>query len=77
MPRGVHERASLLPVLDQRYSVRGFWRENAAQIGSDACVKDVRRDWMYGLNYYAGHALPECPGNGREITVRDNQLTIR
>ena len=70
-------KIALLPVLDQRYSVRAFWRENSARIGDDACVKDVSRVWVYGLNYYAGHALPECAGDGRQITIRNNQLTIR
>ena len=51
---------AVLPVLDQRYSVRAFWNENASQI-EGACIKDVRRDWIYGLNYYAGRALSECP----------------
>jgi len=72
-----HFKIALLPVLDQRYSVRAFWRENANQLASDACIKDIRRDWMYGLNYYAGRALPECAENARQITVRENQLTIR
>jgi 4-amino-4-deoxy-L-arabinose transferase-like glycosyltransferase len=65
----------LLPVLDQRYSVRGFWRENAAQM-ENPCVKDVRRDWVYGLNYYAGHALPECSGATPQIVVRDGKLRL-
>jgi 4-amino-4-deoxy-L-arabinose transferase-like glycosyltransferase len=65
----------LLPVLDQRYSVRAFWRENASQI-EGACTKDVRRDWAYGLNYYAGRRLPECGESGPQITVRDGQLTL-
>jgi len=70
-------KIALLPVLDQRYSVRGFWRENSGQIASDACVKDVRRDWVYGLNYYAGHALPECAGEARQIVVQNNRLSLR
>ena len=70
-------KVALLPVLDQRYSVRGFWRENSGQIASDTCVKDVRRDWVYGLNYYAKHALPECGGDTRQIVVQNNRLTIR
>jgi 4-amino-4-deoxy-L-arabinose transferase-like glycosyltransferase len=67
---------AVLPVLDQRYSVRGFWRANAAQIESAACLKDVRREWVYGLNYYTGHPLPECSGTMPQIAVRDGQLTM-
>lgn len=70
-------KIALLPVLDQRYSVRAFWRENAGQIASDVCVKDLRRDWVYGLNYYAGRVLPECTGEPRQLVVHDNQLSLR
>ena len=73
-------KIGLLPVLDQRYSVRAFWREHAPQIES-ACLKDVRRDWTYGLNYYAGRALPECSGSAIQpqvqIVVREGQLQMR
>ncbi len=64
-----------LPVLDQRYSVRGFWSANAAQI-EGACIKDVRREWVYGLNYYAGRPLPECSGTQSQVAVRDGQLQL-
>lgn len=64
-----------LPVLDQRYSVRQFWRSNAAQI-ENACLKDVRRDWVYGLNYYAARNLPDCPGTPLEVTVGDGRLYL-
>ena len=68
---------ALLPVLDQRYSVRAFWRAHAQQLEAvDTCVKDVRRDWAYGLNYYAGHPLPACGESGLQIAVRDGQLTL-
>jgi 4-amino-4-deoxy-L-arabinose transferase-like glycosyltransferase len=68
-------KLTVLPALDQRYSVRAFWRANAAQI-EEACLQDVRRDWAYGLNYYAGRPLPECPGAALQIAVRDGQLTV-
>ncbi|MGH9612165.1 MAG: hypothetical protein ACRD4E_12260 [Bryobacteraceae bacterium] len=70
---------AVLPVLDQRYSVRAFWSANAAQI-QGACIKDVRRDWAYGLNYYAGRALPECSGPlippQVQVVVVDGQLRL-
>jgi hypothetical protein len=68
-------KLALLPVLDQRYSVRAFWRENAPQI-KEACLKDVPRGWAYGLNYYAGRPLPECSGNQLRVVVRDGQLQL-
>jgi 4-amino-4-deoxy-L-arabinose transferase-like glycosyltransferase len=69
-------KITVLPELDQRYSVREFWRANAAEIARDACVQDVRRDWVYGLNYYAQRSLPPCKGNEPRITVRDSRLTL-
>jgi len=76
-------KIAVLPVLDQRYSVRGFWRENVGRIEAGAggvCLKDVRRDWVYGLNYYAGHPLPECTGAEPQtfvqIGTRDGRLQV-
>ncbi len=71
-------KLSVLPVLDQRYSVRAFWRANATQI-EGACIKDIKdvpRHWVYGLNYYAGRALPECTGAGVQVLVRDGRLQL-
>jgi len=72
-------KIAVLPVLDQRYSVRGFWRANAAQIQA-ACIKDVRRSWVYGMNYYAGRPLPECSATALQVSVqiseRDGQLAV-
>lgn len=74
-------KIALLPVLDQRYSVRAFWRTHAQQLEAAAvCIKDVRRDWVYGLNYYAGRPLPECSGTSPQSVVsigaRDGRLQI-
>ena len=76
-------KITVLPVLDQRYSARAFWRANEAQIQS-SCLKnigrDVRRDWVYGLNYYAGRPLPECIGSAQpiaaQIGVRNGQVSV-
>ena len=68
-------KIALLPILDQGYSVRAFWRENAAQIET-SCLNGVGRNWTYGLNYYAGRPLPECSGSGPQIVVRDGRLTL-
>lgn len=69
-------KIAVLPELDQRYSVRAFWRAHAAEIAAGACVKDLRRDWVYGLNYYAGRALPACAGNELRVTAREGRLTV-
>jgi hypothetical protein len=71
-------KATTLPALDRDVSVRAFWRGHRAEI-ADACVdQNVRREWVYGLDYYAGHALPACTDawNGDTIVVRDGHLTV-
>jgi len=72
---------AVLPVLDQRYSVRGFWTIHAQQLEAvNVCIKDVRREWVYGLNYYVGRPLPECSGSQAQpqtqVVVRDGQLQL-
>jgi 4-amino-4-deoxy-L-arabinose transferase-like glycosyltransferase len=71
----VYIKARALPALDQRVSVRAFWREHP---DTNACLDWVRRDWVYGLNYYAGRVLPSCEGSPPGtpvITGRDDRLT--
>ena len=68
---------AVLPVLDRGYSVRGFARTHAQQLEAvDTCVNNVRRDWVYGLNYYAGRPLPECSGTAPQIAVRNGALVM-
>ena len=66
-----------LPPLDDRVSVRSFWRANQTQAAS-ACIDPiVRREWAYGLHYYAQSPLKECPGTeGHRISVVDGRLMI-
>jgi 4-amino-4-deoxy-L-arabinose transferase-like glycosyltransferase len=69
-------KLNTFPILDERVSVRGFWRANRAQ-AVNACLDDVRRDWEYGLNYYADRPLPECvPGFQPRISVQDGHLVF-
>ncbi len=74
----VYLKVSVFPVLDQRVSARGFWRahqEEAAQACLDSSVGPARE---YGLNYYAGRAIPRCAGgqSGRWIEERDGVLAV-
>jgi 4-amino-4-deoxy-L-arabinose transferase-like glycosyltransferase len=65
------------PILDERVSVRGFWRANQSR-AANACLDNVRRDWEYGLNYYAGHAMPACTNDQMRprIAVKDQRLVL-
>jgi hypothetical protein len=71
-----YEKWKAYPVLDERVSVRGFWRAGQPQ-AAGACLDGVRREWEYGLNYYAGHALPACDAGRRaRIIVKDGKLAL-
>jgi hypothetical protein len=71
-------KAKTFPILDDRVSVRGFWREHSAELAG-ACIDDaVRREWRYGLNYYAARELPTCTATDPvRITERDRRLVIK
>jgi hypothetical protein len=69
---------SAYPALDKIVSVRSFWRDHQTEV-SAACVDGVSRTWQYGLNYYAGHEVPECGAGDAQrprITTRDRQLVM-
>jgi 4-amino-4-deoxy-L-arabinose transferase-like glycosyltransferase len=69
--------SSTLAVLDQRYSVRSFWRAHQADVDRGCLDESVSRTWKYGLEYYARHELPECgnpPLPGVRIAVSDGAL---
>lgn len=69
-------KGAAFPELDDRVSVRGFWRTHAAQTAG-ACLDDIGRTWEYGLNYYAGHSFPACAaGKTPRITVVNGRLTV-
>ena len=55
------------PRLDAIVSARHLWYRIAPEANA-ICLDDVRRDWVYGLDYYAGMALPDC---------RDHPMPIR
>ena len=62
------------PELDDRVSVRGFWRTHQAE---GACLDGVPRAWEYGLNYYAGNPLHACAADeSPRIAVVDGRLKL-
>lgn len=52
-------KTNVMPMLDRHVSARPFYRQHGAWI-DEACLQDVNRDAVYGLQYYAGRALPLC-----------------
>lgn len=59
-----------LPVLDRTVSVRAFWRETGGRAALCCVEEEVDRDRRYGLNYYAGRALPPCAATADGCRVR-------
>ena len=73
----VYIKSFTFPELDSAVSVRRFWQSNPAAVES-ACYDNVNRAWQYGLNYYAVHALQDCPSSaaGPRIVVRNRRLVV-
>ena len=69
-------KGAAFPELDDRVSVRGFWRAHGAE-AAGACLEGVGRTWEYGLDYYAGHPFQACSaGETPKIVVKDGRLTL-
>ncbi len=70
-------KGAAFPELDDRVSVRGFWRTHHADAAS-ACIDNVGRTWEYGLNYYAERPFRACAeGETPRIVVVDGRLTVK
>jgi uncharacterized membrane protein (GlpM family) len=69
-------KGSTFPTLDDRVSVRGFWRTHHAK-AAGACIDGIGRTWEYGLNYYAGRPFHACAeGETPRIIVVNGRLTV-
>jgi 4-amino-4-deoxy-L-arabinose transferase-like glycosyltransferase len=61
-------KVAVAPELDQRISSRGIWREVQNRDGQ-VCLGELKRDWAYGMNYYAGRELPLCDANPKPLEI--------
>jgi len=69
-------KGAAFPELDDRVSVRGFWRAHGPE-ASGACLEGVGRGWEYGLNYYAERQFHVCEaGQSPKIVVVDGRLRV-
>ncbi len=74
----VYVKVRAFPLLDDRVSVRVFWREHSAEIAGACAADGLRREWRYGLNYYAGREFPDCTSTDRvRIGEQDRRLVIK
>jgi 4-amino-4-deoxy-L-arabinose transferase-like glycosyltransferase len=70
-------KGAAFPDLDDRVSVRGFWRTHHIDAAEGPCVDNVGRAWEYGLNYYAERPIRAClPGESPRIAVANGRLTV-
>ncbi len=70
-------KAKTYPALNERVSVRQFWRDHESDAANTCVADSVRREWRYGLNYYAARVLPPCSGPGQvEITEQSGKLEL-
>jgi 4-amino-4-deoxy-L-arabinose transferase-like glycosyltransferase len=68
-------KSAAFPPMEERVSVRGFWRAHQPQ-AARACVDGVARTPAYGLNYYAGRPLESCEGGSPRIVMQDGRLAL-
>jgi 4-amino-4-deoxy-L-arabinose transferase-like glycosyltransferase len=69
---GMLLKTTAYPVLDERVSARGLWRE-IARSKATVCDGGINRAWAYGLSFYRGSELPRCDDGG----VYDGVLRAR
>jgi hypothetical protein len=63
-----HLKTVATPELDRSVSARSLWRQIGGRAG-DVCVDNVKRDWVYGLNYYSVVPLPDCAQQPKPLQV--------
>ena len=70
----------IFPALDDRVSVRAFWRAHPTEIAQACLDETLRNDWKrYGLNYYAEKPIPFCKDapSATHITTSAGKLAIQ
>jgi 4-amino-4-deoxy-L-arabinose transferase-like glycosyltransferase len=58
------------PAIARVATARSLSLEVAAHPGQ-VCLGDIRRDWQYGLDYYAGTSLPACSAAPKPFQVTE------
>lgn len=62
-------KVQVFPVLDRQVSARVLWRRLHAEPADVCLAGPFPRALEYGLNYYAGRALPPCDEESRPVRV--------
>lgn len=56
------------PAIDRMATARDLGRQVLVHAQA-VCLEGVRREWQYGLNYYAGTSLPDCRTGAKPFRV--------
>ncbi|MEO8025867.1 MAG: glycosyltransferase family 39 protein [Bryobacteraceae bacterium] len=65
-------KVEILPVLDERVSVRGEFRK-LGRPATQVCAGDLHRARLYGFEYYFNAAIPECEDDPRSVVLSDER----
>lgn len=66
---GLYLKSVAYPMLDREVSARSLWRDLQKR-SNDICDGGANRDWIYGLSFYRGSAIPPCSPNDTRINIR-------
>jgi hypothetical protein len=67
----VHLKIKVFPALDKQAGTRSLWREVEPYV-AETCVGEVRRQVLYGLDYYSDSRLPDCSESPRPYRVESD-----
>ncbi|HEY1950603.1 MAG TPA: glycosyltransferase family 39 protein [Bryobacteraceae bacterium] len=66
---GIYLKVTAYPVIDQTVSARPLWEEIQSRSAS-ICEAGIKRDWLYGLNFYRGVSIPPCGSGNFDFELR-------
>jgi hypothetical protein len=66
---GIYLKVAAYPAIDQTVSARALWEEIQPHSKS-ICDSGIKRDWLYGLEFYRGAAIPPCGSGDFDFALR-------
>jgi 4-amino-4-deoxy-L-arabinose transferase-like glycosyltransferase len=61
---GIYLKLESFPVMNERVSARGLWQREIQSKSDSLCDAGTNREWLYGIEFYRGAALPPCANGG-------------
>jgi 4-amino-4-deoxy-L-arabinose transferase-like glycosyltransferase len=66
---GLYVKQLCFPILDRQVSARCLWKK-IEPFSDRICDGGTNRDWIYGLNFYRGSAIPPCGAHPAQFEIR-------